>query len=79
MSDERDIISEARKHLDENPVAEMLDRIAGRVLDAADEVDRRIGPLDEKEYAAVVAILADRAVMQMALSAGKRRVSEIHP
>lgn len=69
--DEHDIIEETRKHIAENPVTEMMDKIAGRVLDAADEVDRRIGPLSDKEYAIVVAILADRAVMQLAVSARK--------
>jgi hypothetical protein len=73
VKEDRDVIAEARKHLDENPTANFLDKVAGRVMDAADEVERRIGPLDEKEYAAVVAILADRAVMQIAESVAKRQ------
>lgn len=71
---ERDVIAEVRKHLAENPTADFLDKVAGRVMDAADEVDRRIGPLDEKEYAAVVCVLADRAVMQIAESLARRQV-----
>ena len=73
MTEDRDVIAEARKHLSENPTADFLDKVAGRVMDAADEVERRMGPLSEKESAAVVAILADRAVMQIAVSLAARK------
>lgn len=79
MNDERDIIEETRKHLAENPKAAFLDAVAGRVMDAADEVERRIGPLGEKEYAAVVSVLADRAVMQIAESLAKRSGAKVFP
>lgn len=73
MNEDRDVIEETRKHLAENPQAAFLDAVAGRVLDAADEVERRIGPLDERQYAVVVAILADCAVRQVAESVFKRQ------
>lgn len=74
--EDRDIIEETRKHLRENPEAAFLDAVAGRVMDAADEVARQIGPLSEKEYAAVVSTLADVAVMQIAESRARVRKSE---
>lgn len=71
MKDGRDVIEAAKAHLAADPVANMLDDIAGKVLAAADRVEAAIGPMDEREYAAVVALLADRAVMQMAMTSGR--------
>jgi hypothetical protein len=68
---ERDVIEEAKAVLNRDPVAKMLDDIAGHVLNAADRVEAIFGPMTEKEYAAVVALLADRAVMQMAMTRGR--------
>lgn len=71
MTENRDIIEAARAQLAADPVAKLLDDIAGFVLGAADRVEAAIGPMTEKEYAAVVALLADRAVMQMAMTRGR--------
>lgn len=79
VTENRDVIEETRKHLAENPKAAFLDAVAGRVMDAAEEVERRIGPLSELEFSAVVSVLADCAVTQVAESLKERRAQKAEP
>lgn len=69
---EEQFFNEVRTHLDNDPVAGFLDAVVGRVMEAAEEVNRRIGPLDDRAYAAVVTVLCDSAVRQMAESLQRR-------
>lgn len=65
MLENVDVIAAMKEQVESDPVAAFLDGVAGKVLEAADTVERLMGPLDDTQYAYVVAVLTHSATMQL--------------
>jgi hypothetical protein len=65
MLENVDVIAAMKEQVESDPVTAFLDKVAGRVLEAADTVEQLVGPLDDVQYGYVVAVLAQSASVQL--------------